>query len=79
MNIEGALVIIGIVNGFRLLKEGMDSSPKTYWGFAFFVLALFAGIVLGALHFFGLTIQSGIIVALSSSGLYRAAEKVGNQ
>lgn len=78
MNIEGGLVIIGIVNGFRLLKEGMDSTPRNYWGFIFFVVALVTGLLLGALHLFGFTTESGIVVALGSSGLYRVAEKVGN-
>lgn len=80
MNIEAGLVIIGIVNGFRLLKEGYDAQPKkNYWGFAFFALALITGIILGALHYFGLTIETGIVIALTSSGLYRISEKVGSQ
>ncbi len=78
-NLEAIAVVIGIVNGFRLFKEGADSTPKTYWGFAFFVIALVTGLVLGALGFFGLNIQSGIVVALASSGLYRGAEKFGGK
>lgn len=78
-NLQAIAVIIGIVNGVRLLKEGMDSSPKNYWGFVFFVIALVVGIGLGWLHFFGLTPEAGIVVALASSGLYRVTEKVGGR
>lgn len=77
--IQAGLVIIGIVNGVRLLQEGNKSNPKNYWGFAFFVCALVAGIVLGYLHYFGLTVETGIVAGLGSSGLYRVGEKFGGQ
>jgi hypothetical protein len=73
--IQGALVIIGIVNGVRLLQEGQKT--KNYWGFILFVVAIVSGILLGALRYFGLTIELGILAALGSSGLYRVGEKVG--
>ena len=57
----------------------MESNPKSYWGFILFVLALLVGIILGMVHLFGLTVESGIVVALASSGLYRVGEKVGGQ
>jgi len=76
-NIQGGLVIVGIVNGVRLLQEAQIS--KDYWGFILFVIALLTGILLGLLHLFGLDLQTGILVALGSSGLYRISEKVGSQ
>lgn len=78
-NIEAMAVIIGIVNGVRLLKEGMSSNPQNYWGFILFCTALVTGITLGFLHMFGLNIETGIVVALGSSGVYRVGEKVGGQ
>lgn len=78
-NLQAAAVIIGIVNGFRLLKEGRESTPRNYWGFALFVCALITGIVLGFFHYFGLTVETGIVAALASSGIYRVGEKVGGK
>ena len=78
-NLQAIAVIIGIVNGFRLFKEGAESSPRNYWGFAFFMLALLTGLIMGFLNWFGLTPESGIVVALASSGLYRVSEKIGSQ
>lgn len=76
-NLQAIAVVIGLVNGVRLLKEGQDS--KNYWGFILFVFALIAGVVLGLLGYFGLTVETGIIVALASSGLYRVGEKFGGK
>lgn len=69
--LQATAVIIGLVNGARLL----ETSRK---GFFYFLGAVVVGILLGALHYFGLTIETGIIAALASSGLYRVAEKVGD-
>lgn len=71
--IQAGLVIVGVVNGIRLLQE------KSYWGFIFFVCSLVVGIILGALHFFGLSIETGIVAGLGASGLYRLGEKFGGQ
>lgn len=68
--VQAVAVIIGLVNGVRLLKE------NDKWGFIFFCLALVAGLVLGALGWFGLTLESGLVAALASSGLYRVAQVV---
>lgn len=70
-NLQAMAVIIGIVNGMRLFQE----TDKR--GFILFVIAVASGLLLGALHFFGLTIESGLVAALASSGLYRVGEKVG--
>ena len=76
-NLQAVAVIIGIVNGVRLLQEGNESTPKSYWGFVLFLVALIVGIILGLMHMFGLTVEMGIVAALASSGLYRVGEKVG--
>lgn len=79
-NVTAALAIIGLVNGFRLLKEGMDSAPHNYWGFIFFVLAMLSGMLFGVLHWFGLaTLEAGFLAGLASSGLYRVGEKVSGK
>lgn len=78
-NLQAMAVIIGIVNGVRLLKEGMESAPHNYWGFILFCLALLAGLVFGFLGMFGLNTETGIVVALASSGLYRVGEKFGGR
>lgn len=72
-NLQALAVIIGVVNGVRLLKE------KDRWGFIFFVVALVVGVGMGLVHYFGLTVETGIVAALASSGLYRVGEKVGGQ
>lgn len=72
-NLQAAAVIIGIVNGVRLAKA------KETWGVIFFAIALATGVILGLLNLFGLTLETGIVAALASSGVYRAAEKVGGE
>ncbi len=72
-SITAGAVIIGIVNGIRLI-------PQKYLvidSFLSFVIALVLGLVFGVTHLFGLDIQTGLIVALASSGLYKVATKVG--
>ena len=71
--ISAGLVIVGIVNGIRLLQE------KNVWGFIFFVTALAAGIILGILHLFGLTIEVGLLTGIGSSGLYRVGQVIGGK
>lgn len=72
-NLQAMAVIIGIVNGIRLAKE------KDKTGFILFICALVIGILLGLLQLFGLNLETGIVVALASSGLYRVGEKFGGQ
>ena len=76
-NLQAAAVIIGIVNGVRLIQEGQKT--KNYWGFILFAVALIVGVVFGLLGYFGLTVQTGILAALASSGLYRVGEKFGGK
>ena len=65
-------VIIGLVNGVGLASEKVTPFLK-------FVLAMFFGLLFGALHVFGLTVELGIVAALASSGLYKVAEKIGGR
>lgn len=72
VDLQAVAVIIGLVNGVRLFKENRES-------FVYFVLAVVVGIVFGFVGYFGLTVESGILAALASSGLYKVAQKVGGQ
>ena len=71
-NLIAIAVVIGIVNGVKLFNEARES-------FYYFLLALAIGVALGFFGYFGLTIETGVIVALSSSGLYKVATKIGSQ
>jgi len=72
-NLQAMAVIVGLVNGFRLAKD------QDKWGLAFFVTALVLGVIFGVFGLFGLDLETGIIAALASSGLYRVSEKIGGQ
>lgn len=69
--IAGA-VIIGIVNGIQLL------SPQIK-GFISFAISMALGIAFGLAGFYGLTLETGIITALASSGLYKLTQQVGGK
>ncbi len=69
-NIYSIAVIIGLVNGVRLFKENRES-------FLYFCLALAIGIGFGVAGLYGFTLETGILAALASSGLYKVAQKVG--
>ncbi len=73
-NIQAIAALIGVVNGVRLLFDDPDPKHKS---FIYFILAVVAGVVFGALHWFGLSIESGFVAALASSGVYQVAKKVG--
>ena len=70
-NLQAMAVVIGIVNGIRLAREADK------WGLILFGCAMVVGVLFGLLGLFGLNIETGIVVALASSGLYRVGEKVG--
>ena len=72
-NLQSIAVIIGIVNGVQLATLP-DKKP-----FLFFLLAVAVGVVFGLLHYFGLTVEAGILAALASSGLYKVSQKIGGQ
>lgn len=72
--IQAAAVIIGFVNGVRLLQD------KNYWGFLYFALAVVAGAFFGYIHWFGLsTVELGLVAGLGSSGLYRVGQVVAGR
>lgn len=72
-NLVAGAVIIGIVNGIRLMPQ----TKFVFTSFHAFGLALLLGVVFGFIGYFDLTIESGIITALATSGLYQVAKKVG--
>lgn len=71
-NLTAGAIIIGLVNGVRLASDKVTP-------FIAFLISLGAGLVFGAFHLFGLTVETGIAVALASSGLYQVAKKVGGK
>jgi hypothetical protein len=72
--IVAAGALIGFVNGVRLLQS------KEYWAFMYFVIAVAGGGVLGYFHWFTLPdAQTGILVGLSSSGVYRIGQVVSGK
>lgn len=67
-----AFVVIGLVNGIQL---AIDHQWK---GFALFLTATIAATAFGALHWFGLpSMELGLAIGISSSGVYKVAQKVG--
>ena len=72
-NLQAIAALIGLVNGGRLFLQ----ADKT--GFYLFCAAVVLGLLFGALQWFGLTLESGLIAALASSGLYQVAAKVGGR
>ena len=68
----GAFVLIGLVNGIQLLAE------KQYISFVKFVVAVVAGGIAGYFNAFGLpSLEIGIAVGVSSSGIYKISQKIG--
>lgn len=74
-NLTAVAVIIGVVRGITLGLEKLDAVKMS--SLLGFILAVVTGIVLGLLHFFGLTVESGIVSALVATGVYQTAKKVG--
>ncbi len=75
-NPAAVAVIIGIVRGIvAVLQQYTKIDVTSVLGV---VLSLIVGIILGFLHYFGLTIETGIIAALTGTGVYQLAKKVGN-
>lgn len=67
-NLIATAAIIGLINGIKLLENADKRS------FFYFLLALIAGIVAGYFGLYGLTIETGILTALASSGFYKGAQ-----
>ena len=67
-----AFVIIGLING-------VEFALKAEWKrFILFSIAVLVGALLGSLEWFGLpNIQLGLALGISSSGVYKIAQKLG--
>jgi len=74
--LSAVAVIIGIVRGVTLALDKTKFPMSSLVGF---VLSLITGIVLGLMHYFGLTVETGIVAALTATGVYQVAKKVGGQ
>jgi len=74
-NLVATAVIIGIVNGVKLIPQNNFQVTS----FVSFLIALALGVGFGLVGLFGLNIETGIITALVSSGLYTIAKRVGGQ
>lgn len=72
-NVVAGAVIVGIVKGITLV-------PQKYFvidSFVAFLLSLGLGVLFGLFNQFGLTLETGIITALASTGVYQISKKVG--
>jgi len=70
-NIIAMSAIIGLINGVKLLENPDKKS------FYYFLGAVGLGLVFGFFKVFGLNIETGLISALASSGLYTVAKRIG--
>lgn len=69
-----SFMLIGLVNGLQLALN------REFKSFAMFMTAVVAGGVFGVLGMFGLpSLEMGLAVGISSSGIYKIAQKIGNE
>lgn len=69
-----AFVLIGLVNGIQFALD------KNWSSFVKFLTAVIAGGVFGYMRWFGLpSMEIGIAVGISSSGVYKVVQKLGGQ
>lgn len=78
MNLEqyvmAAFVLIGLVNGVQFAIN------RDWRAFGLFMTAVVAGTAFGFLKWFGLpSAEVGLAVGISSSGVYKVAQKIGGQ
>jgi len=78
MNLEqfsiAGFVLIGLINGIQFAID------KNWASFIKFLLAVTAGGVFGFLQWFGLpSTEVGLAVGVSSSGVYKVAQKLGGK
>lgn len=66
----GAAAIVGLVNGIILLRSNIE-------GFIYFVIAVATGLGVGLLGMYGQTPETGLLIGLASSGLYKGLQVVG--
>lgn len=69
-----AFIIIGLVNGIQFALD------RNWSSFVKFLIAVIAGGIFGFLKWFGLSsIEIGLAVGISSSGVYKVAQKIGGK
>lgn len=67
-----AFVIIGLVNGIQFAMD------KNWKSFGSFMIAVVSASIFGYLHWFGLpSLEIGVAIGISSSGVYKVAQKLG--
>jgi len=67
-------VVIGLVNGIQFIVD------RDWKSFIKFMTAVIAGGVFGYLQWFGLpSLEIGLAVGLSSSGVYKLSQKLGGE
>lgn len=72
--VMAAFVLIGLVNGVQFALN------RDYRSFIFFLVAVVGGAIFGFLKWFGLpSAEVGFAVGISSSGVYKVAQKLGGQ
>lgn len=70
--VMAAFALVGLVNGINFALD------KEWKSFIKFLTAVIAGGVFGFLNFFGLpSFEVGLIVGLSSSGVYKTGQLIG--
>lgn len=68
-----SFVIIGFVNGIQFALD------RNWRSFALFLTAVISAAIFGALKWFGLpSVEAGLAVGISSSGVYKVAQKIGS-
>ena len=72
---EGNEVVVGaaLIGVINLVQKQFPQVAGIY-GVG---LALLIGVILGVLGLYGLTVETGILLALGSSGVYKVASKMG--
>jgi hydrogenase/urease accessory protein HupE len=69
-----SFMLIGLVNGIQLAVD------KDWASFARFMTAVLAGGLFGFLGWFNLpSLEIGLAVGISSSGVYKLAQKIGEE
>ena len=71
-NVLAGAAIIGLINTVQI----QFPQVRGLYGVG---LALLLGVVAGYLGLFGLTVESGVVTALASSGVFKLAGKIGGQ
>lgn len=70
--VMAAFVLIGLVNGIQFAID------KNWRAFALWLTAVGSGLLFGFLGWFGLpSAEIGLAVGISSSGVYKVAQKLG--